>query len=97
VTKLPATIYPALQKFVMKGVTTKAAARDAHTELGELIESLETLRDDMDNHLCDWEDGDDAETRADARANLEQVVNDIDDPLSQAGFCTGQKPYEPEL
>lgn len=94
-TKLPATEYPTLQKFVMKGITTKTAAREAMEELGELIDALQACKDNMDEAICAWEDGDDAETRAEGKSDLEGVVTDLDQPLSNAGYCAGQEPYNP--
>lgn len=95
-TKLPTTEYPALQNFVMKGVSNKDKSREAIEELRELIDALTTIADDMDDALSDWEEGDDRESRAEGKERLEQCVTDLDSPLSNAGFCAGQKPYEPE-
>lgn len=93
--KLPATLYPALQKFVMKGITTKTAARDAVQELRDLITELEERSNEMEDALCTWEEGADPDDRADGRATLEDCVNAIDSALSEAGYCAGQLPYSP--
>lgn len=85
-----------LTKFVMKGVTSKAAAREAFEELEEIIESLVEQKEEFEDALCTWEDSDDREERAEAKERLEQVVADLDYPLSRAGQCAGQKSYEPE-
>lgn len=79
----------------MKGVTTKDKARDGIQELRELIGELEGIADSMDDALCTWEEGDDAEARSEGKENLIEATTEIDASLSQAGYCAGQMPYDP--
>jgi exonuclease VII small subunit len=87
--------YPALKRLVMKGVTTKAKAREALEELEALIEALQTQYDALEGGVCDWEEGDDAETRAEGKEQVEEVVTDLDSPLTSAGRACGMTEYEP--
>jgi exonuclease VII small subunit len=87
------TAYKALRTFILKGVSSKAKAREALEDLSSLISDLEEQRDLLDDALCTWEEGDDAEERADGKERVEQVVNDLDSPLTQAGLACGMAEY----
>lgn len=88
--------YPALRKFVLTGVTSKAKAREALEELESLISALQEQYDELEAGVCDWEEADDAESRAEGKDRVEEIVNTIDSPLTNAGRACGMADYEPD-
>ena len=78
--------YKALHTFIVKGVSTKARAREALENLTDLLGDLQDLRDELEEGLSNWEEGEDPETRAEGRDTVERVALGLDYPMTQAGL-----------